>query len=166
MLAGIDLLRGEGWKIPETAVREGLRGARLACRFETVSEDPLFVVDGAHNPQCTGSLAENLCAYYPDRKFTFIVGVLADKDYPAMLQMVLPFAKRFVTLTPQNPRALTAEVLADAIVEMGQEASAASSYREALRFAFSDGGPVCAFGSLYMVGLLRAAYIACRGIRS
>ena len=83
---------------------------------------------------------------------------MADKDYHAMLQSILPLAHSFVTLTPDNPRALSAQDLADELRSMGVQASPCESVREGLEQILSQSGPedvICACGSLYMVGELR-----------
>ena len=67
--------------IPEEAVASGLRDVRWPARFEILWRDPLFILDGGHNPQCAEALVRNLEDYLPGQKLTFLIGVLADKDY-------------------------------------------------------------------------------------
>ena len=97
----------------------------------------------------------------------FIIGVLEDKDYPAMLETVLPLGSAFVTVTPDNPRALPAANLARAVRWTGQDMlgcsacvspSVARDMADALAKARELAGPqglICAFGSLYSVGALK-----------
>ena len=99
----IEVLRTRGWAIPENAVNEGLRTVSWPARMEILGKEPLFLLDGGHNPQCAGALAEALNAMLPGRKFVFLTGVLADKDYPAIMETLLPLAEEFVCLTPENP---------------------------------------------------------------
>ena len=81
VLDTVNTLRRRGWNIPETAVRAGLSAVVWPGRFEVLRRSPLVIVDGAHNPNGVTELAECLRAYLPDRPVTFVMGVLADKDY-------------------------------------------------------------------------------------
>ena len=97
-------------------------------------------------------MAEILDDYLPGTKVTFIMGVLADKDYNTMLDSVCPHAARFICLTPESPRALPAAALADIIRARGFEAAVCSSVSEAVDAAKEKTEPIVAFGSLYMSG--------------
>ena len=158
VLETVGVLRGRGWNIPEEAVEDGLRAVSWPARFEVLSHMPLFILDGGHNPQCAQALARNLADYLPNTKFTFLLGVLGDKDYRQMLELVCPFAAEFVCLTPFSPRALPAEDLAALIREKGWPAVACDSVESGIRTALETGRPVLAFGSLYLAGHVRSAF--------
>ena len=109
-----------------------------------------MIIDGGHNPQCVDALSAALRKLYPNQKLIFLAGVLADKDWKAMFRRVLPMAKAFVAVTPDSPRALPAEELAEWL--------RASSSCPVLVQDSLDAGPedvVCAWGSLYSVGEIR-----------
>ena len=174
----VRVLRERGWNIPDEAVREGVADARWPGRFEIVGRDPLFVVDGGHNPQGARALVDTLHELMDDSaasrqaarpRVVFVIGVLEDKDYPSMLEAVLPEGDAFVALTPDNPRALPADKLARAIRWTGQDLlgcsacvkpyvsrDAQDAVRQARELA-GDEGIVVAFGSLYSVAALKAA---------
>ena len=198
----VEALRGRGWKIPQEAVRQGLAEVRWPARFEVLSRHPLFILDGGHNPQCAEALAESIREYLPDRnsdltdresdlpgreadlgkKAVFLMGMLADKDYRAVIDIISPFAAGFVCLTPDSPRALPAEKLAAELQERGFYAkpcgTAAEGIKEALSLAARLGGrgcgtedtseegalPVVSFGSLYMAGAVRSAFRSFAGL--
>ena len=157
-LTTLECLVQRGWSIPPQAVRTGLAQVKWPARFEVLGRDPLFVLDGGHNPQCAQALAEVLQDYVPQMRMTFLMGVLADKDYEAMLDAVAPFADRFVCVTPDSPRALPAAALAERVRARGLPAQACGTVPEALSAALEYGGPVTAFGSLYMAGAVRTAF--------
>ena len=75
-------------------------------------EKPLFIVDGGHNPQCIEALVKNIDDYLQGKDLTVLTGVLGDKDYHCMYKNVAPYAKEFITITPDNPRAMQAADLA------------------------------------------------------
>lgn len=157
-LETVDRLRRRGWEIPESAVVQGLENARWPGRMELARRKPDVLLDGAHNPQCMEALARSLGGMYPGKRIIFLTGVLADKDYPAMMGELLPLAREFFTLTPDSPRALDAGELAVYLKMRGAKASPCGSVREGLDRALAAAGAedvVCVCGSLYMVGEAR-----------
>lgn len=153
-------LRRRGWQISELALRRGLRFVTWPARLEVLRREPLLLLDGGHNPQCIEALSASLANLLPGRKFTFILGILADKDYGQMTDMLLPLAERFICLTPDSPRALSAEELAAVITSGGGAAeSFGSDIDGALARAASYGAPTVAMGSLYLAGLIRDRFI-------
>lgn len=146
-------------------IRAGVAAARWPGRFEVLGRAPLFVVDGSHNPQGAWALRKSLEELLGDSgaSATFVMGVLADKDYPAMVEAVLPLAERFVVYTPDNPRALEARALASEIARQDETAdvTVALSAADAVRAALEKKGPegvVAAFGTLYAIGDIKRAY--------
>lgn len=160
VLGAVDVLTKNGWHISEQQLRTGLKTVTWPGRFELLRKAPVFIVDGGHNPQCIEALAKNIADYLPDMPITGLTGVMADKDYADMYRIVAPYITRFVTVTPCNPRALPAEKLADALASYGKPVTACGSVAEGVRTAIAQtepNGAVVAFGSLYMVGDIRAA---------
>lgn len=150
----IDALREKGWKITDDNIVMGVESVRWQGRFELVSENPTFVVDGGHNPQCAAALFENVKEYLGEKKLVILTGVLADKDYDSMYADMATLASEFVTVTPPNPRALSSEDLAEYLTRFGKPVTAAKSIEEGVRLAKEkarDSGAVLAYGSLYMV---------------
>ena len=162
-LETVRVLRERGWAIPEEAQRAGIAEARWPGRFEVAAASPLTIIDGGHNPQGARALADSLADLLGEEgrgTVVFAMGVLADKDYPAMVQAVAPWARAFVAYTPANPRALEAEALAAHIEEAcGLPAAVAPTPAAALAQARAAAGPdgtVVAFGTLYAIADLQA----------
>ena len=63
VLSIADTLVEQGWHISEEHIRDGLRFARWPGRFDIVGRDPLFIIDGGHNPQCIEALVLNIRDY-------------------------------------------------------------------------------------------------------
>ena len=157
----VEALEERGWKIPPEAVKEGLKTVKWPARLELLGRKPLFLLDGGHNPQCAEALAAALDKYLGEKKAVFLLGVLADKDYPSMMNMMLPYASEFICLTPFSDRALPADKLAEFFHGLGAKATAAPDYPKGIRMAEKaagkDGVVVC-FGSLYLAGHIRTEY--------
>ena len=165
-LETVEALRRRGWTIGDDAVREGLRSVKWPARLELLGREPLFLLDGGHNPQCAEALAEALSELLPGKKAVFLTGVLRDKDYPRIMDTILPLAESFVCLTPFSDRALPGEELAAYLCQRGARAVScadpAAGIAAALDAAGRD-GLVVSFGSLYLAGAVRSAFPgACR----
>lgn len=159
VLATIDALTAKGWNISEAQLRAGLKSVSWPGRFELLRKEPVFFVDGGHNPQCMEALVRNIQQYLP-MPLTALTGVMADKDYLDMYRLVAPYIARFVTVTPDNPRALPAEKLAQTLAQFGKPVTACETVVDGVRTAIAQTGAgeaVLAFGSLYMVGDIRQA---------
>ena len=157
-LSVIEALRDRGWQIDDDAVFSGFAHTRWPARLEVLHKAPLFLLDGGHNPQCAAALAQAIRTYLPGQAITFLLGVLADKDSDTMLDLIAPFEASYICLTPNNPRALTAEALAEKLRLRGKNAVPAASVTEGIRAALETGSPVVAFGSLYLAGEIRTAF--------
>ncbi len=160
VLSIADTLIGEGWKISEQNIYDGIRDVRWPGRFDIVCRKPLFIIDGGHNPQCIEALVKNIRDYLAGKKVVALTGVLADKDYADMYKPVMPLVDRFVCITPPNPRKLEAEQLARYLRQAGAQAQASESIldgvKQAMDLAGKDGVVLC-FGSLYSIGGIRDA---------
>ncbi len=160
VLAAVETLRRRGWEISDEALQKGLASVSWPSRFEVLAREPLFILDGGHNPQCMEALHSAVETYLAGRPLTVITGVLADKDYADMYDGLAPLADRFLTLTPPNPRALSAEDLAVWLSRYGKPVRASKTPADAVRRALRDlpeNGAVLACGSLYLASALRPA---------
>lgn len=157
-ISAVSVLRTGGMMISEDALKLGLKAARWNGRLEVVYKSPIVIIDGAHNVDGAEALAASLSDLFPQQRITFIIGVLADKDIDAMLKPIIPSASRFLTVTPPNPRALSAEELANKIRRKGCESEACESISSAIDYCIKNYSDevICAFGSLYYIGEIRA----------
>ena len=144
-------------KALQHAIREGIDRTQWMGRMELVSNDPFFLMDGAHNSNGVEALKKSLETMYPDEKFHFIMGVMADKDYGEMIRELLPLALDFKTVTVESERALQGEALADCIRAKGIPAEAYQNLADVLPdFSKSSAEKTVAFGSLYFIGEIEA----------
>lgn len=161
VLETVELLRRRGWHLPREAVEHGLYATVWPARFELVSREPPFVVDGGHNPQCAESVRTNLLHYFPRGRRVLLVGVLADKDYPALFEILNDAADAWVCVTPESERALPAPALAEHLRRFGKPVTVCDGIPEGVETArelAGEDGMACAVGSLYMAGAVRACF--------
>lgn len=159
-------LARRGWNVTEDAIGRGIAATRWPARFEVVSAGPpAVIVDGGHNPQGAAVLADSLCDVFPGKRIVFLMSVLADKDYRAMIRAVADLGAAWVCVTsPNAARALSGDDLAAAVRDetSGSKPSVevAAGFAQAMERARQLAGPsgvVCAFGSLYSVAEIRKA---------
>lgn len=111
-LAVLKLLEESGYSITKEAVQNGIAKTIWHGRYEVLQTEPLFIIDGAHNPIAAKRLKETIEKDFTNREIIYIIGVLADKEHEKMLRLLLPGAKAVFTVTPDSPRALGGEILA------------------------------------------------------
>ena len=166
-LEAIFALRDRGWNISDEAISQGIADTSWPARFEVVSVGPpAVVVDGGHNPQGAVALAESLKDAFADKRIVFLMSVLADKDYHAMIRTVAPLGAAWVCVTSPNVlRALSGDDLAQAVAEesrnlgLDPDVRVAPDFGAAMELAkdlAGEDGVVCAWGSLYSVSLLKS----------
>lgn len=143
------ILNQKGFSISQSAIKEGLKQAKWPARFELIKKDPIIFLDGGHNPEGSRALVDSFKALYPNKKITFIVGILCDKDYLSMLNILAEIANEFYTIPVPSPRALLASKLADEINNGIGKATAFDSLESALNH-LSKNEIYCICGSLYL----------------
>ena len=148
---------GNKLKKNEPEIISALRETVWQGRMEILSQKPFFMVDGAHNGHGVLALRDSLKTLYPCEKFHMIMAVMADKDYKAMVEELLPYAEDFVAVNMDNSRALQAKDLAEFINSRGVKADCVDSVEEALKTLRADTKNL-AFGSLYFIGEIKGRY--------
>jgi dihydrofolate synthase / folylpolyglutamate synthase len=121
-------------------------------RMEIVAEDPLVILDGAHNGAGMAALADALPEVTADRPLTVVISILDDKDARAMLGALLPLAENVVFTRTSNPRALPPGTLAH--LAERPDAETVGDPKAALERAkelAGPGGAVLATGSIYLI---------------
>lgn len=160
-LEAVNALIAQGYSIPKEAVERGMFQVNWPARFEILAKRPLVILDGGHNIQCIQEAKKVLNQYVPDRKIIFVFGVMADKDYKAMIRELIPIAKEFIAVTPRNPRALPARDLAMAIHDQDGIAEYEDSVEDGIMAALEKAevsDVICIIGSLYMAGDVRNCF--------
>lgn len=154
--------RAAHFHLPEVSremMQEGLRETVWPGRFMVLEQEPLVILDGAHNRDAWKRLAEELTGFFPERKLTFVLGVLRDKEVSCMLETLLPLAGKVYTFTPDSPRGMKGSELARQIREAGVRAQDKGDVIRAVQSALGDsaeGEVIVISGSLSFMGdLLR-----------
>ena len=157
VLATVDVLREQGWRIGEEAVGEGLRRARsltgLHGRWETLRLSPRVVLDVAHNEPGMRQLLLQLKHTRYDR-LRIVIGMVRDKDISAVLSL-LPREAEYLFTRADVPRAMPADELAAKAAEAGLDGRIFPDVNTALQSAIDASGAddlVLVCGSVFLVG--------------
>ncbi len=154
VLSAVDYLKIHGYKINTESIKKGFKNTVWHARFEKLSETPLIIFDGGHNPQGVSEAVRSIKYYFKNRKVNILTGVMADKDYLFIAKEISSIAKNVYCITPNNPRALKASDYAEIFRNNNVNASPFDNLGEALKEAISiskkDNDALICFGSLYM----------------
>lgn len=141
----LEKLNSMGFSINNIA--SSLKNAQWQCRFQKISENPLIIADGAHNPHGIKALKENFNIYFKDKPTVFITGVFKDKDYNKMAEIICPYAFKIFTVNSHNVRALPAKEYAYAISKYNKNVQSFLSIQTAVKSALKYQN-ILVFGSL------------------
>jgi len=148
-------------ELDERAVAAAAAEIRVPGRLQIVGEDPLTLLDGAHNPEGMAALAESLPELVAGRKpVVAVVSILDDKDAAGMLASLMRHCDALVFTSSHNPRALPPPTLQSLSRQLhGPPAETVrdpeAAVQRARELAGAD-GVVVATGSIYLVGDLVA----------
>ena len=153
-------LEKQGFKI-ETNILAGINKTKWPGRLEIINTRPLFVIDGAHNPGAVCELENSIDLYFTNKRITFIMGVLADKDFRTETETIAKKAEKIITVMPNNDRALSAEKLEETVKLYNENVSSANNIENAVRRALdsvynNESDMILAFGSLSYLGELKS----------
>ncbi len=157
-LAVVEGLIAEGVRIPEAAVRRGLAAVRWPGRLEMISQEPRILLDGAHNPQATQALRRALQNDLSFHRLILVLGILQDKDIPAVAEPLLPLADQLIVTRPSDVRGEDPHDLASRIGAAGPAPQVCEHIPAAVGKALSlydQGDLIVITGSLYTVGEAR-----------
>ena len=144
------------------AVARAAAEVRVPGRLQVIGEQPLTLLDGAHNPDGMGALAESLSEVAGSRKpLVAVVSILDDKDAAAMLRTLLPVSDALICTSSHNPRALPPPTLESLAGQLdGPPAEIVRGPGVALARGRELAGPdgaVIATGSIYLIADLLGA---------
>lgn len=144
--------------ISEENIRKGLLGTKWPGRIEKISENPMFIIDGAHNEEGAKSLANSIDKYFENKNKILVIGMLEDKDIDSVLDLLIPKFNKVITTTPDNPRAIDANKLKEKIERYNIEVTCKPNIKEAVDYALEISNKddvIISAGSLYMIGNVR-----------
>ena len=148
-------LQKMGYTIQKEIIKEGLETVDWPCRLSIVSQEPLILIDGAHNEDGVNTLRDALQKYFHDKKIIFVIGMLKDKNYQYALEQLMPLGSSVIASEPVSPRALTAEEMKGIVGRYCDKVLAEPDIKKAVELAkaqWDKDSVICICGSLYLAG--------------
>jgi dihydrofolate synthase/folylpolyglutamate synthase len=149
-----EVLGERGFGVADSAIERGVEAAFWPGRLQVMCEEPLVILDGAHNAAGAAMLAGSLedMGIFPA---ITVFGVLRDKRYRDMLRRLAGVSRRFIFTRPRYERGLPVARLKEAAREMGLRGSSAGRVDVAVERALgrlSEGDALLVCGSLFAIG--------------
>lgn len=161
VLRALEVLQKNYPQIDEAAIRKGLAQAHWKGRFEQIGSQPDFYLDGAHNEGAVRQLKKTLELSFPGRRILYIMGVLGDKEFSQMADIMFSKGDLVYTVTPKNPRALNGAKLAQLLQKKEVSAAYCENMSDAVSLAVQGAKKndvILAFGSLSYLRDIREIY--------
>ncbi len=162
-LEALQVIRQWEPALTDNIILEGLAQAKWSGRFEIIGTEPLFIVDGAHNPAGAQALADTVQQLMKQMTETqreqtnlwLLMGVFRDKEYETIGRIMSSCGNgannRLIVFRPQTERGLEAESLAEAMQLYYKQVVTVQTAEEAVYYALQYAARqdiVISFGSL------------------
>ena len=161
----IKILNKSGFNISKNSIYNGLAVTEWTGRFEIFSDNPPIIYDGSHNPQGMTATVNSIKEYFSGMKVNLIMGVMADKDYKKMVNIISPYINQVYTVTPNNQRALNGAELSDLFkknnVNSEYQTDISKAVSSAVSFSNKSNTPLIILGTLYMYNDIKKSIISC-----
>lgn len=160
--AAVVLSRQRGWKLSADQIRRASLQARWPGRMEIMQQEPLVVLDGAHNLPGVQALKQSLQTYWQDRTIHILAAILDDKLFQPMIDELLTIPNAQLTLTNfQNPLHRQVVQPGELVANEARQINYEANWRTALRQLIKQANPrdvVIITGSLYFVSEVRPLF--------
>jgi dihydrofolate synthase/folylpolyglutamate synthase len=146
--------------LSQAQVQEGFARTRWPGRLETLSEDPLVVIDVGHTPEGVAAALAGFEAMRGDRRAVLVCGVSVDKDAAAIVSRLAPSFPTIICAAARHKGAPAAKIAAHAqAANPSVEIVLAESVADARRLALAKahGGAVYVAGGLFLAAEFKAA---------
>jgi len=153
------VLADKGLQVADDAIERGIAAVQWPGRLERLSDNPAVYLDGTHNPAGARELLKFWKENFASHRIILVYGAMRDKAVDEIAGVLFPHADLVVLTEPQQPRAISAELLSEMTADLARESIVMRNPREAFDHAIKSANPgdvVFATGSLYLVGDLRA----------
>jgi dihydrofolate synthase / folylpolyglutamate synthase len=144
-----------GYVLDARTVAEGLRNVRLPGRFQIVPGQVEWILDIAHNEPAAAVFARHVRERPSAGRTHAVVGILRDKDAPAIVAELEPLVDHWILCTLPGPRGDASSHLAERLHLPADEVTLADSVEQGCEIArkvAEPGDRVIVFGSVYTVG--------------
>ncbi len=153
-VAALEVLAGKGFNLSQRSIANGLARVSWPGRLQVLSNHPLIVVDGAHNPDAARRLRESLEQYFDFARVILIIGASDDKDIAGVVSELAPIADKVIVTRSHHPRPMAPAAIVAEFTKHGVETQVVDNVPSALTEASALAGDrdlICVAGSLFVV---------------
>ena len=141
-------------------IKEGFLNASLPCRLEIISNNPIIILDGAHNPAGAETLSNFIKKYLKGKKIIGIIGMFKDKDCVGVISKVVPLLNKIFTVSPSNnKRALSLEKITEVCKIYNENTFPCEKISSALKLALKNSSEkdsaIIVFGSFSIMKYIK-----------
>ena len=141
--------------IDEADLRKGIRNVSWEGRFEVLRDNPPLILDSAHNPAGAKALVDTIILEYPGVKFTFLIGMLSDKNHDLYMREIARIANNIVITNVPSERSQDAVKLKKTADSVSANTRIIPDYKAAFEKLSKEPSPLCIVGSLYLIGAVK-----------
>ena len=153
----IEAVTALGIPLDFDSVKYALSNISWPGRFETLSEQPQIIIDGAHNPHAANALVDTWKQHFGEQKATLVFGAVEEKDVDQVLEILCSISEE-VHLTPlDSPRSLSTEAAITALPANTSHTSH-ENLESALKSLSDCKNPILIAGSLFLIGEAKALF--------
>jgi dihydrofolate synthase/folylpolyglutamate synthase len=141
--------------VDQAAIEQGIASVVWPGRMQVLRQDPILLLDGAHDPASISALLAALDRHFPGHPRRYVLGFSREKDWPQMIRQLAPTAKEFIFTAASTPRAVSPESAAKEALHLGVPYTTAADVATALDYVLSKSSTdevICVTGSLYVIG--------------
>ena len=158
VIEACEILRGF-YKISDEDIYNGIRKTVLPARVEVISKKPLVILDGGHNAEGAKAFYDSVVPQLIGCGNVYVVaGMMADKAVKTSLKPLIEYSDSFIAVTPDNPRAMSCDELAEIGKLFCNDVTAIPSPVDAVKTvsaALGENDVLLVVGSLYLAGEVR-----------
>lgn len=154
----IKIIARDNFTISIQDIQRGFQKVKWPGRFEILSENPMLVIDSAHNTDSMKHLVTSIKNIFPGKQLITIFGASEDKDIKGMLKILLPECKILIASQSTHPRAMTADKICKIASQLNRNAKSIPSIEKALEQAidqFNEKSIIIVTGSIFMAAAVR-----------
>jgi dihydrofolate synthase/folylpolyglutamate synthase len=154
-LCAIEVLSSLGVFVSDDRIYHALSHLKWPGRLEQVRENPLVLLDAAHNPQGMHAISQFMNTHFLDKKKILVFGAMKDKEYDKMLDEIVPAMNTVIFTKPNIERAISPQEIKSSVKNAVITGNTRDALERAKKMARKE-DLILVTGSFYTIGEAKA----------
>jgi len=153
-VAALEILADEGFAISAPDITQGLARVKWPGRFHILRENPIVLIDGAHNVASMRGLVSNIKKYFNHKRVFLVFGTSCDKDIAGIINELVTLSPQVIVTQTEHSRAASLSTLTTEFNKRGIEPEIKETVTGAISralFLVDRTDIICVTGSLFVV---------------